>query len=164
LGDIDYSDSDSELFGTKNSKLFTSKDLAGDGVYLMDQLFLNAMQSKDKKIEYFAALCLATLLAEINGSGSSSVTVVADWVSANLASDSSWEWALSVLACLVRGSESIRSQVRNSKISGENLIAFLSGKLIKVSRSNTAQQVYELCFVLWTLTLSCSVSAHDNVM
>jgi hypothetical protein len=136
----DYSDADSDAFGSKHAHLFTS-----DGIHLVDGSFVRALSFSDIYLQRSASLSFACLLTKCEGNLNSLVL----WIQGKLASSTTgvWDMALPALTVLSRG-----ATVRKHLI-GAGIATSVVAILKRLGANGNAQHIYELCFVLWTLSL-----------
>lgn len=136
---MDYADADKDAFGSKHAPLFTT-----DGENLIDSPFLRALDSSDTYLQKSSSLGFACLLNVCRGN----VGRLIQWINAQLTStvNSVWEVALPALSMLSR-SESARKLFVTS--GGVNNIVTI---LRKLGTNGNAQQIYELTFILWSLS------------
>eukprot|EP00596_Hydrurales_sp_CCMP1899_P003973 CAMPEP_0119035284 /NCGR_PEP_ID=MMETSP1177-20130426/2213_1 /TAXON_ID=2985 /ORGANISM="Ochromonas sp, Strain CCMP1899" /LENGTH=451 /DNA_ID=CAMNT_0006993307 /DNA_START=122 /DNA_END=1477 /DNA_ORIENTATION=+ len=137
---IDYGDSDIEIVGSKHASLFTM-----DGVRLIDAPFLRALNSPDIYLQKSASSALACLYTECEGS----VATLVEWINSKLSATSAgiWEMASPALTMLSR-SPGAREIFVNS-----GGVGYAVGLLNKMGANGSAQHIYELSFILWTLSL-----------
>lgn len=141
LGMQDYSDADMGAFGSKNSIYFTTQG------HLNDISFLRALELPDKYIQKSASLSLASLLCAVDGSSSTTLLI---WISTKLVS-SDWDIALPALIALSKGSQTCKEKLVIAGMVNQ-VIAILK----QLGRNGNAQQIYELTFVIWSLSLGTS--------
>lgn len=136
----DYSDSDNDAYGSKHAHLFTS-----DGKHLMDGCFVRALGVSDIYLQKSASLSFACLLTKCEGS----INSLIHWLQTKLSSTTVgvWDMALPALTVLARGGE-----VRKHLVSA-GFITSAAAILTRLGANGNAQHIYELCFVLWTLSL-----------
>jgi hypothetical protein len=145
----DLADSDVESFGSKHAPLFTS-----DGVKVVDAPFLRALNSQDIYLQKSASLGLACLYTVCEGNTGALI----QWINGKLLSPSAgvWDIAAPALAMLSR-----RDSARATLISSGG-VNNVMGVLNRVGVNGNPQQVYELCFIMWTLSLGCESEATVN--
>lgn len=143
----DYSDTDIEVFGNKNSRHFFS-----DNKNIIDGPFLRAINSPDNYLQRSASKGLASLFSVGHGNIASLVS----WINNKLVSTTAgvWEMALPTLIILVRSAEARQVFIKNS---GLGLVV---SQLNKIGANGNAQHIYDLCFILWCLTLSSDVDIN----
>lgn len=141
----DFADIDSEVFGSKNAHLFTS-----DGINLYDAPFIKAINNSDNYLQKSASIGLASLFSKCHGNIDALVT----WINSKLTSNSTsvCEMALPTLIILVRSTEARQVFIASSGVN------YVVAQLKRIGMTGNAQHIYDLCFILWTLTLS----AIDN--
>lgn len=149
-GITDYSDSDVDAFGSKNARFFTTKDLANDDIHLNDTPFVNALESTDAPLQKTAALTLACILNVVDSCSSAALIA---WISSKLTT-STWPIALPALVMLVQGGQQRKEELAP-------VLTPTIAILKQLGRNGNAQQIYELCFVLWSLTLGCTGTGVD---
>ena len=139
LGDAD----DSEGCGTQHAHLFLKNGLVNDVPFLKA---LEARESShDSYLEKSASNGLATLYSVCAGKPSHLIR----WISSKLTSPSQgvWEIALPALAVLSR------KQAARHTIIAKGCLSHVVDILKRLGVNGNAQQLYELTFVLWTLSL-----------
>ena len=141
---IDLSDADVEIFGSRHAKLFTS-----DGVHLIDGPFLRALGSPDSYLQQSASLGLACLLTMCEGKTESLIS----WIITKLNSSSSI--ALPALSMLSRRSSARKLFVESGGVNS------VIGYLQKLGTNGNAQTIYELTFILWTLSLDVQAESKN---
>jgi hypothetical protein len=132
----DLTDADVEVFGSRHASLFTR-----DGVNLIDTPFLRAMNSPDTYLQQSSSTALACLLTVCKGQ----VGALISWINGKLTSCSNI--ALPALSIISR-----RQSARKLFIESGG-VANLVGYLQKLGTNGNAQTIYELTFILWTLSL-----------
>jgi V-type H+-transporting ATPase subunit H len=138
LGGLDYSDSDADAFGSKNSRYFTNAQ--GD---LNDGSFLRGLDASDYYVKKSAALSLAFLLSVCDDSASTLI----NWMRNKLSSND-WDTALPALTALVKGGQTRKEELVQAGVVSQAMII-----LKKLGRNGNAQHIYEITFVIWTLSL-----------
>ena len=136
----DSTDSDRDAFGIKHAPLFTI-----DGAKLADGAFCRALGFSDIYLQRSASLGFACLLTVCEGN----INSLINWISIKLSSSSNgvWDMALPSLCMLSRGL-SARVALNNAGI-----VATVVSILRRIGVSGNPQHIYELNFVLWTLSL-----------
>lgn len=139
LGD-DYADVDA--YGAKHAHYFTL-----DGKKLIFWPFLFAIKTTDKYIQKSASCGFACLLSNENVEGGELELV--EWILDKLREVRSGEWevALDTLYIISR-SISARKALMN-----KGAVEFIATILKKLGTTGNAQHIYELVFVLWSLSL-----------
>jgi V-ATPase subunit H len=133
-------DAHREAYGTKNARYFTK-----DGVHAIDAPFIRALSHPDGYVQRSAANGYAYLLTATVGN----VAPLIDWINSKLVTDELgiWDSVLPILATVSRSSEARKIFI---KADGIRLII---AKLIRLGTGGNAQFLYQLLFVMWTLTL-----------
>ncbi len=137
----DLNDSDRDAFGIKHAKLFTV-----DGKKLADSSFTRALTFSDIYLQRSASVGFACLLTVCDGNINSLIS----WINGKLSSTSNgvWDMALPALCMLSKGQKA-RSSLNNAGIVG-NVVSILK----RIGLNGNPQHIYELTFLLWTLSLS----------
>lgn len=137
----DSSDSDRDAFGMKHAHLFTV-----DGRKLADSAFSRALSFSDIYLQRSASLGFACLLTVCEGN----VISLISWISMKLSSTSNgvWDMALPALCMLSRG------QTARASLNSAGIVPSVVSILKRIGINGNPQHVYELSFVLWTLSLS----------
>lgn len=137
---IDSTDNDAEAFGIKHAPLFTT-----DGTKLADNCFSRALSFSDIYLQRSASLSFACLLTVCEGN----IASLLSWINGKLASNSNgvWDMALPSL-CMLARSEKTRGSLISAGIVG-NVAAILK----RIGINGNSQQIYELIFILWALSL-----------
>lgn len=137
---VDINDLDSDAYGIKHAKLFTS-----DGVNLIDGAFVRALSFSDIYLQRSASLSFACLLTVHEGN----VGALIHWIISKLSSTTAgvWDMALPALSMLSRGN-GVKKQLVAAGIAS-NVASIMK----RLGANGNAQHIYELCFVLWALTL-----------
>jgi V-type H+-transporting ATPase subunit H len=137
---IDSSDKDREAFGIKHARLFTT-----DGKKLADNAFVRAINFSDIYLQRSASMAFACLLTATDGN----VQALINWINSKLVSTSNgvWDMALPALGMLSRG-QNVRSQLLKGGV-----IQHIVNILNRIGVNGNPQHIYELIFVLWTLSL-----------
>jgi hypothetical protein len=137
----EVNDSERDAFGIKHAPLFTV-----DGKRLVDTPFTRALSFSDIYLQRSASLGFASLLTACEGNIGSLIS----WINSKLQSQSNgvWDMALPALSMLSRGQNS-RASLNNAGIIG-SVIAILK----RIGINGNPQHIYELTFVLWTLSLT----------
>ncbi len=137
---VDLADADIDAFGSRHAPLFTS-----DGTNIISSPFLRALSQSDIYLQQSAAVGYACLLTVCEGNENALI----QWINSKLSSSvaGAWEVALPALSMLSRR-ESLRKKFVSS--SGVNHVVSL---LQKLGTNGNAQQIYELTFILWSLSM-----------
>jgi len=125
-----------------------------DGTRLQDGPFLRALRSPDAIIQESASIGLALLLTVYVGEVNSLVTWLCDMLQLGQEKTQAIDLALPSLTILLRR-ESCRQPFATK--GGVSLIVKILNKL---GRNGNAQQLYELTFCLWTLSLGESADIN----
>jgi V-type H+-transporting ATPase subunit H len=127
--------------------LFTS----ADGVTIQDTPFLRALRSTDVFIQESASVGLALLYTAFPGEDISSlVTWICDMLQVGLEKAPATAIVLPCLAIL------LRKETCRQPFTAKGGISLIVQTLNKLGRNGNAQQLYELTFCLWTLSLGDS--------
>jgi V-type H+-transporting ATPase subunit H len=129
--------------------LFTSSPdgpINGSGV-VQDGPFLRALRSTDAFIQESASVGLALLYTAYNGEVNSLVSWICDILQQAVEKPQVTEVALPALTIL------LRRETCRSPFSAKGGISLIVQILNKLGRNGNAQQLYELTFCLWTLSL-----------
>ena len=137
---MDFSDADVDVYGAKHAYLFTS-----DGTRLVDAPFLRALNSPDIYLQKSASLGLACLYTKCDGNMDSLV----QWINSKLTSPEAGTWELAAPAL----SMVARRESACQMILASGGVANVVGVLTRLGVNGNAQQIYELCFILWTMAL-----------
>lgn len=137
----DYSIVGSGGCGKKTAHIFTF-----GGVYLNDASLVKALLCNDNAIQRSAGLIFAHLLNLYEGSSDR----LKDWIVSKLVSSTEgvWETAIPALTTYIRG-----SAARKESLVQAGAVQDIAGIFRKLDIKGNTQQVYELCFILWTLSL-----------
>lgn len=125
-----------------------------DGNKIQDGPFLRALRSTDTSIQETASVGLALLLTVCNGEVNSLVSWLCDMLQLGLEKPQATEIALPSLVILLRR-ESCRLP-----FAAKGGISLIVQTLNKLGRNGNAQQLYELTFCLWTLSLGESADVN----
>lgn len=137
----DESDAANTAFGIKHAHIFTF-----GGVYLNDASLVKALLSSDTGVQRSAGLIFATLLTVYEGSSDR----LKEWIVSKLVSsiDGVWEIAIPALTTFTRN-----NNARKTALVEAGAVQNIASIFRTIDLSGKTQQVYELCFVLWTLSL-----------
>lgn len=138
LGDAE----DSTACGTKHASLFLKNDVVNDAPFLKA---LEGRESRDSYMEKSASVALACLYSVCGGK----ISHLIHWINSKLTSPSQgvWEIALPALAMIAR------KQSSRPTIISKGCLGHVVDILKRVGVNGNAQHLYELSFVLWTLSL-----------
>lgn len=116
-----------------------------DGSNVQDGPFLRAIRQSDSYIQESASIGLATLLTVCDGEAGSLIT----WICENLSSSVSngFEVAIPALTVLMR-----RQEYRKP-FANKGGIGLVANVLQTIGANGSAQTQYELCFILWALSM-----------
>jgi hypothetical protein len=134
-------DAKNEALGIKNAHIFTF-----GGVYLNDGALVKALLSPDYDVQKSAGFIFATLLTVYEGSSERLV----EWIISKLVStiQGVWEYALPALTTFTRNhSERKKALIEAGAV--QNIASVFRTLDLKAK----TQQTYELCFVVWSLSL-----------
>jgi V-type H+-transporting ATPase subunit H len=139
---MDFSDADVDVYGSKHAHLFTA-----DGKRLIDAPFLRALNSPDIYLQKSASLALACLYTRCEGN----VESLVQWINSKFSSPAggTWEIAAPALSMVAR-KDAARKLILSAGCVG-NVVSVLT----RLGVNGNAQHVYELCFILWTMSLGC---------
>lgn len=153
-------DVNSEAFGMKHSMLFTQEvplaptpspnaSPAPPRRVVNDACFRALSLASDIYLQRSCSVVYAALLSQHEASPSTSASPLVTWITAKLASPSQgvWDMALPALCLLVR-TERCRPQL----LAG-GVLHQISGILKRLGVNGNPQQLYDLVFVLWALSL-----------
>ncbi len=137
---VDLSDKDRDAFGIKHARLFTT-----DGKKLADNAFVRAITFADIYLQRSSSVTFAYLLTATEGN----VQALINWINSKLVSTSNgvWDMALPALGMLARG-HTARPQLLKSGV-----VQHIVNILNRIGVNGNPQHIYELIFVLWTLSL-----------
>lgn len=137
---VDASDKDRDAFGLKHAPLFTT-----DGRKLADNAFVRAINFSDLYLQRSASVAFAALLTVTEGNTGALV----QWINAKLSSPTTgvWDMALPALCVLARG------QNARPLLLKAGIVQSVVSALTRVGVNGNPQHIYELLFVLWTLSL-----------
>lgn len=137
----DSADADREVFGLKNAKYFI------DNGVVMDGPFIKALNSNDQYLLKSASLGVAHLYAVCENGN---IQGLIQWILSKITAvgENVWEIALPSLLVLVRGEAGRRLFI------GTGGVGFVLQLLNRLGSTGSSQKIYDLCFILWTLTLS----------
>ena len=143
----DSNDVDTEVFGIRHAPLFTK-----DGIHIIDGPFIKALSSNDVYLQQSASLSLACLLTVCQGDIASLVT----WINSKLRISSS--------LCLPALSMLSRNQAARKVFIEAGGINHVVEYLQKLGTNGNAQTIYELTFILWTISMDIAtfLSASFN--
>ena len=146
LSSSDLTDADREAVGIKHATLFTS-----DGIKLQDSCFIRGLSSSDIYSQRSAAIGFACLLGATNGN----VSALTDWLMTKLGSSSNgvWDMALPALGVLVRAT------THRAYLIQIGIINTLTAILKRLGVNGNSQQIYEILFIFWSLSLDLSDEA-----
>jgi hypothetical protein len=132
---------EAEARGSRHVGLFTH-----DGVHINESAFVKALPAVDVYVQQFASEVYACLLAA-NCEGNMDALVA--WIIFKLKHMHEWEGALPALGILCR------SHVARSKLVAAGAVTAASAVLKRLASGSNrnAQQIYELSFHLWALSL-----------
>jgi len=125
-----------------------------DGTRLQDGPFLRALRSTDTFIQESASVGLALLLTANSGEVNSLVTWLCDMLQLGLEKPQAIEIALPSLTIL------LRKDTCRPPFAAKGGISLIVQILNKLGRNGNAQQLYELTFCLWTLSLGESADIN----
>lgn len=143
----DYSDADIEVFGCRHAVLFTK-----DGKNLIDGPFLRALSSSDTYLQQSASLGFASLLTVCEGDSGALV----QWINGKLSACSSI--ALPALSAVLRKPAARKLFVESGGVG--YVVTFLQ----KLGTNGNAQTIYELVFILWTVSLDTHDAAKEGTL
>lgn len=130
---------EADLWGINNVPLFTH-----DGEHINESALVKALQSTDTYSQQSAAVVYAYLFsAKCVGDMDSLVA----WIIFKLKHKNEWERALPAFNILCR------SHIARRKLVEAGVVTAISAILKRTGASSSAQQIYELCFQLWALSL-----------
>jgi hypothetical protein len=135
---ISMNENDRDSLHSKNAKLFCT-----GGRLLQEEAFIRALSSNEASLQQSAANAYACLLTECSGN----VEFLIQWIVEKLTSGNQFHIALPALINLSRNLSMRQSFVNNRGL--HHVISVLQ----KVGVNGNAQQLYELTFVCWTLSL-----------
>lgn len=137
----DDADLANSAFGIKHAHIFTF-----GGIYLNDSSLVKALLSADTTVQRSAGLIFATLLNVYEGSADR----LKEWIVSKLVSstDGVWELAIPALTTFTRN-----NNARKAALVEAGVVQNIASIFRTIDLSGKTQQVYELCFVLWTLCL-----------
>ena len=140
LNPSDYLGTDHESFVNARAPFFTI-----DGINLQDGPFLRAIRSKDVYTQKSASLGLACLLTAKEGE----VNALVVWICEHLSSQQTQvaEIAIPALTMLMR------RQSARKIFASHNGVGHVAHTLARLGSNGSAQQLYDLTFCLWTLSL-----------
>jgi V-type H+-transporting ATPase subunit H len=140
----DYNESDLEVFGSKHAKYF----LKADTKQVFDAPFIRALNSADNTLQKSAAIGLASLFS----AGSGDILSLVSWINSKFVASaqghgSLWEVGLPALITLMRSNEARKVFLDN------NGLTHVVSRLNAIGANGNAQYIYDLSFIIWTLTL-----------
>lgn len=137
---IDYTGIDAQSHGIKHAAKFTT-----DG-HLIDGPFLKALNNSDLYLQKSASLGLAALYSACDGS----IPALVDWINLKLLSSDVgvFEMAMPALTMLCRREAARDIFVSKGGIS--NIVSIIK----RLGANGNAQHIYELTFILWTISLT----------
>eukprot|EP01041_Mallomonas_annulata_P004206 gene4206-8366_t len=140
LNPSDFTGTDHEAFVKQRAPYFTI-----DGINIQDGPFLRGIRSKDAYTQRSASLGLACLLTAREGEVNALVT----WICEQLASSQSQsaEIAIPALSMIMR-----RASARKM-FCAQGGVMHISNVLKRLGVNGSAQQIYDLSFCLWTVSL-----------
>lgn len=142
---IDLNDKDAAAYGIKHA----SKFLATNSTELRSKSFVDAMRSTDLYVQKSASAAFAILLSSHSGNSKELV----HWIQEKFSSSTNdFELALLSLTLLAK-----KDTLRKEFIVAGG-ISNVVNKLNNLGPNGNAQQIYELSFILWCLSLNCNGS------
>lgn len=140
LNPSDFSGTDHEAFVYLRAPYFTI-----DGINIQDGPFLRGIRSKDPYTQRSASLGLACLLTAREGE----VNALVNWICEQLSSAQPQvtEIAIPALSMIMR-----RASARKL-FNSQNGVMLICNVLKRLGSNGSAQQLYDLTFCLWTLSL-----------
>jgi V-type H+-transporting ATPase subunit H len=128
-------------FGIRHAKIFTF-----GGVYLNDASLVKSLLSPDQDVQQSAGLIFASLLNVYEGSSDR----LKEWIISKLVSvaEDAWEVAMPALTVFTRN-----NATRKAALVEAGVVANIAGIIKTLDFKGKTQQIYELCFVLWSLCL-----------
>lgn len=118
-----------------------------DGTTIQDGPFLRALRSTDVFTQESASVGLALLYTAYNGEVNSLVAWICDMLQLGLEKPQATQIALPSLTIL------LRRETCRQPFTAKGGISLIVQTLNKIGRNGNAQQLYELTFCLWTLSL-----------
>jgi V-type H+-transporting ATPase subunit H len=163
LGDKD--DVNSDAYGMKHSNLFILDTPGGgntptpQGRKIADVCFARALTFSDIYLQKSASMVFASLLTVHEGNVSALLT----WITTKVTSTAPgvWDMALPVL-CILTHTSNNKAYLLNNHI-----VMHIVSILKRLGVNGNSQQLYELVFVLWSLSLGAtdpSTYLHNNVI
>eukprot|EP00602_Paraphysomonas_sp_CaronLab_P006255 CAMPEP_0185023756 /NCGR_PEP_ID=MMETSP1103-20130426/6388_1 /TAXON_ID=36769 /ORGANISM="Paraphysomonas bandaiensis, Strain Caron Lab Isolate" /LENGTH=454 /DNA_ID=CAMNT_0027556497 /DNA_START=51 /DNA_END=1412 /DNA_ORIENTATION=- len=116
-----------------------------DGVNIQDGPFLRALRSNDSYIQKSSSVGLALLLTACKGEVNSLIT----WLCEMLSSDTQGATDISIPALTVL----MRKESCRKPFAAKGGIGIVVNVMNRLGRNGNAQQLYDLTFCLWTLSL-----------
>lgn len=141
---VDFTDAESDAFGTKHAKLFTTE--SSGGRTLNDNAFVRAIGFSDNYVQKSASVGFATLLSVCDGN----VNALVNWINSKLPSSSAdvWDVALPALGNLTRSAAGRAALMRTG------IVNSITSILKRIGVAGKPQHVYDLVFALWSLSLT----------
>lgn len=137
---IDLSDADIEAYGSKHSRLFTT-----DGTNVVNSIFLRALNSPDAYLQQSSSVAFACVLSVCEGNENALIV----WINEKLTSTISGAWEVGVPAL----SMLCRRESCRFKYVASGGAAHVMAIIQRLGANGNAQQLYELVFILWSLSL-----------
>jgi len=139
----DFSDTHSDAFGLKHASKFTS-----DGTQLRDAAFVRAINSSDFLLQKVASVGFARLLSVTEGD----LPALIEWVNRKLESTELgvFDSAIPVVTSLVKNGTARELFIKAGGLN--NIVSVMQ----RLGSNGNAQLIYELSFILWTLSLNCA--------
>eukprot|EP00981_Chlorochromonas_danica_P010043 scaffold2953_cov187-Ochromonas_danica.AAC.8 len=143
-------DVNSDAFGMKHSILFTveqPQSVPNSGRKLQDNCFRILLTTSDIYLQRTMSTVFAALLSAWDGQ----VSILLQWVALKLSSQSNgvWDMALPALSFLVR------SDRHQTAVLSQPIVGQLTGILRRLGVNGNPQQLYDIVFILWALSLGC---------
>ena len=140
LNPSEFTGTDHEAFVKQRAPFFTI-----DGINIQDGPFLRGIRSKDSYTQRSASLGLACLLTAREGEVNALITWICEQLSSPQPAQA--EIAIGALSMIMR-----RSSARNMFLA-QGGVMHISNVLKRLGVNGNAQQLYDLTFCLWTVSL-----------
>jgi hypothetical protein len=128
-------------FGIRHAHIFTF-----GGVYLNDSSLVKSLLSPDPEVQKSAGLIFATLLNVYEGASDR----LKEWIITKLVSvtEDAWEIAIPALTVFTRN-----NTARKVALADAGVVQNIASIFKTLDFKGKTQQLYELCFILWSLSL-----------
>ena len=128
-------------FGIRHARIFTY-----GGVYINDSSLVKCLLSPDAMVQQSAGLVFASLLNVYEGAADR----LKEWIISKLvsAAEDAWEMSIPALTVYTRNHDD-----RKAALISAGVVTNIASIFRTLDFKVRTQQIYELCFILWTLSL-----------